>query len=146
MCIASIQVGSARDYRSAETDAAERPWRSAILKSPVSGTVAVGPLDLDGDTQVDRRHHGGPHRALLAHSAESYTRWREEGGVPALPFGAFGENLTLAGVDEDSVCIGDIYRIGDVRVEVLQPHQLCATLARRWQLPDLPERGRRGKS
>ena len=80
MHIVSIQVASARDYGSAETDAAERPWRSAILKSPVSGTEAVGPLGLDGDTQVDRRHHGGPHRALLAYSALSYTRWRKEGG------------------------------------------------------------------
>ncbi len=143
MHIVSIQVGSARDYRSAEPDGVERPWRSAILKSPVSGRVALGPLGLDGDTQVDRRHHGGPHRALLAYSAESYVRWRDEGGLPDFPCGAFGENLTLAGVDEDSVCIGDIYRLGDVRVEVSQPRQPCANLARRWQVPDLPERVRR---
>jgi hypothetical protein len=66
----------------------------------------------------------GPIALLLAYSADSYTRWREEAGLPAFPFGAFGENLTLAGVDEDSVCIGDIYRIGDVR-----PRSLAASPA-----------------
>jgi MOSC domain-containing protein YiiM len=142
MHIVSIQVGSARDYRSSEAGGVERPWRSAILKSPVMGAVAVGPLGVQGDTQVDRRHHGGPHRALLAYSAESYARWRTEGGLPDFPCGAFGENLMLAGVDEDSVCIGDIYRMGDVRVEVSQPRQPCVSLARRWQMPDLPERVR----
>ncbi len=143
MHIVSIQVGVARDYRSPEADGAEHLWRSAILKLPVSGPVNLAPPGLEGDTQVNRRHHGGPHRALLAYSAESYARWQEEGGLPDLPNGAFGENLTLAGMDEGSVCIGDVYRMGDVRVEVSQPRQPCVSLARRWQVPDLPERVRR---
>lgn len=140
MHIVSIQVGSARDFRSTDVNGMERPWRSAILKSPVTGPVALAALGLEGDTQVDRRHHGGPHRALLAYSAENYARWREEGDLPDFPCGAFGENLTLAGMDESSVCIGDVYRMGGVRVEVSQPRQPCANLARRWQVPDLPER------
>lgn len=144
MVLVSIQVGAARDYAPAEAATGlHRPWRSAILKTPVSGPVRLGPFGLEGDTQVDRRHHGGPHRALLAYSVENYARWHEDPGLPQFPYGAFGENLTVTGLDETSVCVGDIYRIGPVRVEVSQPRQPCANLARRWQRPDLPERVRR---
>lgn len=144
MVLVSIQIGAACDYPPAGTPPGlNRPWRSAILKIPVSGSVRLGPLGLEGDTQVDRRYHGGPDRALLAYSADNYTRWREDGDLPAFPFGAFGENLTIEGLDETSVCIGDIYRIAAIRVEVSQPRQPCANLARRWQRPDLPERVRR---
>jgi MOSC domain-containing protein YiiM len=100
MVLVSIQVGAARDY------------------APVEATTGLGPLGLEGKTQVNRRHHGGAHRALLAYSAENCARWRQDPGLPQFPFGAFGENLTVTGLDETPVCVGDIYRMGSVRVEV----------------------------
>jgi len=102
--LVSIQVGAARDYAPVEATAGlNRPWRSAIYKTPVSGPIRLGPLGLEGDTQVNRRHHGGPHRALLAYSEENYARWREDPGLPQFPFGAFGENHTVTGLAETSV-------------------------------------------
>lgn len=144
MVLVSIQVGAARDYAPVEAATGlQRAWRSAIFKTPVAGPIRLELFGLEGDIQVDRRHHGGPHRALLAYSAENYARWREDPSLPQFPFGAFGENLTVTGLDETSVCVGDVYRIGPVRVEVSQPRQPCANLARRWLRPDLPERVRR---
>ena len=57
--------------------------------------------------------------------------------MPDMPYGAFGENLTIAGLSEESVCIGDIFRIGDVTFEVSQPRQPCWKLARRWRMHEL---------
>ncbi len=57
--------------------------------------------------------------------------------MPGMPYGAFGENLTISGLNEESVCIGDIFRIGKVIFEVSQPRQPCWKLARRWRMHEL---------
>ena len=74
---------------------------------------------------------------MLAYSADHYPKWRDELRMPDMPFGAFGENLTIAGLSEESVCIGDIFRIGEVTFEVSQPRQPCWKLARRWRMHEL---------
>ncbi|MCU0512404.1 MAG: MOSC domain-containing protein [Anaerolineae bacterium] len=100
-------------------------WTSAYIKTPVSGPVQAGRLGLTGDEQQHTKVHGGEHRAILAYPAAHYPRWQQAYGR-ALPFGSFGENFTLSGLDEDSVCLGDVYQVGDsVRVEVAQPRQPC---------------------
>ena len=76
-------------------------------------------------------------KAVLAYSADHYPEWRESLRIPDMPFGAFGENLTIAGLSEESVCIGDIFRIGDAIFEVSQPRQPCWKLARRWRMHEL---------
>jgi MOSC domain-containing protein YiiM len=70
------------------------------------------------------------------YAASHYPKWESELGRPMGP-GAFGENLTVDGLDEDAACIGDVLEIGAVRLEVSQPRQPCATLARRHQVPDM---------
>jgi MOSC domain-containing protein YiiM len=137
----SIQVGipQTRGVEGA-TDAMDRPWTSGFVKQPVHGPVRVGREHLDGDGQADLRVHGGIDKAILAYSAEHYPRWREELGISDFPYGAFGENFTISGSDERTVCIGDVWQVGDVHVEVAQPRQPCWKLARRWRRPDLPQR------
>jgi MOSC domain-containing protein YiiM len=71
------------------------------------------------------------------YSAAHYPKWRAEWGRKDLGPGGFGENLTVSGLDEDIACLGDIYRIGDVKVEVSSPRSPCQTLARRHGIPDL---------
>ncbi|HTR96770.1 MAG TPA: MOSC domain-containing protein [Candidatus Acidoferrales bacterium] len=114
-------------------------WRSAYVKSETNGPVRVTTLGLEGDEQFDRRVHGGPDRALLAYAGSHYAKWRAETGLDAMGPGGFGENLTLAGVDESSVCLGDRWTSGDVGLEVSQPRGPCANISRRWNHPRLLE-------
>lgn len=97
-------------------------------------------LGLVGDGVADRVHHGGPDKAVLAYSAEHYPGWTAELGLHPLPFGAFGENLSVGELTEDTVCIGDVWANGNVEFEVSQPRQPCWKLARRWRVKDLPAR------
>jgi len=138
MRLDSIQVGQARTYGSpSATDPEEQAWTSAIRKEPVDGQLWAGREGLSGDHQYSRKHHGGPERALLMYSADHYPRWRSEWGRKDVGPGAFGENLTVSGLTEDTACLGDIYRLGDVRVEVSSPRTPCYKLARRHSMPDL---------
>ena len=138
MRLESVQVGHTRTYGTpGAANPFERPWTSAVRKEPVRGPVWAGREGLSGDQQYDRQGHGGPDRALLMYSAEHYPKWREEWGRKDVGPGGFGENLTVSGLSEDTGCIGDIYRIGEVRAEISSPRVPCQTLARRHRLPDL---------
>ena len=141
MRILSIQVGQPKSYgvEGAE-DPIERPWTSAIVKNPIAGETWANAEGLSGDGQADRVHHGGPDKALLGYSAAHYPRWREELDSPDLDFGAFGENLTIEAVDEHTICVGDVFLVGEVRLEVSQPRVPCQNLARRFRVRDMVER------
>jgi len=115
-----------------------RTWTTAIAKEPVDGPVAVGPLGVAGDAQADTKNHGGSDKALLAYAATHYPAWRDEHDLD-LQVGTFGENLSIVGQDEDEVCIGDTYRAGELVVQVTQPREPCWKLAKRWDIPELPE-------
>jgi MOSC domain-containing protein YiiM len=88
---------------------------------------------------ADAENHGGPDQALLGYAAEHYAAWSAELGGLVLPYGAFGENLAISRLDERSVCIGDIYRIGEARVQVALPRSPCWKLARRLRIPRITE-------
>lgn len=134
----SVQIGAVRNYgRPDAVDTHDLPWTTGFYKTPVSGAVTVSGSKIQGDGQADLINHGGVDKAALAYSADHYPKWREEVRIPDMPFGAFGENLTIAGLNEDSVCIGDIFQIGGVKFEVSQPRQPCWKLARRWRMHEL---------
>lgn len=138
MRLTSLQVGQTRTFGKAEaTDPLEKAWTSAIKKEPVDGQVWAGREGLSGDHQYDRQHHGGPERALLMYSADHYPRWRAEWGRKDVGPGGFGENLTITGLTEDTACLGDIFQLGEVRVEVSSPRTPCVNLSRRHAIPDL---------
>src|SRR3954464_13782546 len=90
-----------------------RPVQSAIGKAPVDGRVAVRGVNVEGDDQADRSVHGGPHNAVYAYASEDTAWWETEVGR-ALGAGAFGENLTVAGVDVSGAVIGERWRVGTV--------------------------------
>ncbi len=136
----SIQVGLPETYGQPHlNDSRQRPWRTGFYKRPVWGPVIVGRTNIDGDGQADLRVHGGVDKAVLAYSADHYAAWRAELGKADMSFGAFGENLTIAGVTENDVCIGDVWQVGSAVLEVSQPRQPCWKLARRWQMKELPK-------
>ncbi len=121
MKLASVQVGKVQTHQL--PDGTE--WTSAYVKTPLSEAVFVGNLTIEGDDQRNKRVHGGEHRVVLMYSAAHYPHWQAELGQ-ALAHGAFAENFTVNGLDEDTACIGDIYQIGDtVRLQVSQPRQPC---------------------
>ena len=136
--IVSIQIGQPTNYLDTRAaDGREREWTTAFFKSPIAGRVFAGRTNLAGDAQADLEHHGGPDKAVLAYSADHYPYWREHLGIRDLPFGAFGENLSIAGLDETAACIGDRWQAGSVMFEVSQPRQPCWKMSRRWQIEDL---------
>lgn len=115
---------------------------SGIAKRPVPHAVAVGPLGLEGDQQGDLRIHGGPDKAVHLYAWAHHASWRRE--LPGLALldapGAFGENLSLAGLDESGVCIGDRWRVGSAVLEVSQGRQPCWKLNQRFGVPDVAAR------
>jgi MOSC domain-containing protein YiiM len=134
----SIQIGTPKSYGfEGAADTHDKPWTTGFFKTPIEGPVFVGTTNLAGDGQADLKNHGGIDKAVLAYSADHYPKWRDELRMPDMPCGAFGENLTIVGLSEASVCIGDIFRIGTVTFEVSQPRQPCWKLARRWRMHEL---------
>jgi len=139
--LASIQVGKPKSLGDpAAANPVDQPWTTGFFKSPVPGPLWLGSTNLEGDGQADLRVHGGPDKAVLAYSAGHYPRWNKELDRGDLPSGAFGENFTLEGLAEANVCVGDVFDVGEARVQVSQPRGPCWKLARRWRLADLPAR------
>lgn len=128
----------------------ERTWTTGYFKTPVEGAVWVGRTNLAGDGQADRVHHGGPDKAVLAYGAAHYAAWRADLveelarlGLPRLPFGGFGENLTVEHWTETEVCVGDVHALGTALLQVTQPRGPCWKIVRRWRVRELPGRVQR---
>ncbi|MET8766783.1 MOSC and FAD-binding oxidoreductase domain-containing protein [Streptomyces sp. NPDC004658] len=102
-----------------------RTVHTGAWKSPVRGPRMARRLNIDGDGQGDLAGHGGEMRAVLVYQLQSYQYWRQQLGRDDLAFGMFGENLTVDGLPDDEVCIGDRYRIGEAEFEVSQPRVTC---------------------
>lgn len=130
--VVSLQLGKLQTLASPEGD-----WTTATFKQPAEGPVWLGELGFTGDEQADRKNHGGPDKAVLVYSADHYADWHPEVFAEPLPFGAFGENLSVAGMQEADVAVGDVYRLGGAVVQVSQPRQPCWKQARRWGVRDL---------
>ena len=133
MRVLSVNVGLPTDV----------PWRgqtvrTAIWKRPVDGRCRVRRLNLDGDAQGDLQAHGGEHRAVFVYQVESYHYWERELGRGPFPYGYWGENLTIEGLADDEVSIGDRYRIGSALFEVTQPRVTCWRLGIRTDEPRMP--------
>jgi MOSC domain-containing protein YiiM len=137
--ILSIQVGVPRQYgMPSAADPMDRRWATGFYKEPVTRSVYVGRLHIEGDGQADMEHHGGPDKAICAFSHDHYPFWKQRLGVDVLPTGAFGENFTIVGLTEPDVCIGDVWQAGERAViQLSQPRQPCWKLARRWRVKTL---------
>ena len=135
MRVVSVNVGGPR-----EVEWRGRRVRTSIWKTPVAGRVRVGRLDLEGDEQSDLAVHGGPDKAVYVYPSEHYDDWRRELPGTDLPWGAFGENLTIQGLLEDGVRIGDRLRAGSAEFSVTQPRMPCYKLGVRFGRDDMVKR------
>lgn len=110
---------------------------TGIYKEPVKGPVEVRKLGLAGDGQADLTVHGGEHQAVYAYPIEHYPHWAEFLGADSLEHGTFGENLTVQGLVETEVCIGDVHRMGDVLLQVTCERLPCFKFAHKVSRPDI---------
>lgn len=120
-----------------------RGTASGIDKRPAAGAVRITASGLDGDAQGDRKHHGGPEKAVHHYAFDHYPAWLADhpGLAPMLGRrGAFGENISTTGMTEAGICIGDIYRLGTALVQVSQGRQPCWKLNERFGLPAMARR------
>jgi len=131
----SVNVGMPR-----EVDWHGKLVRTSIFKSPVSGPVRVGTLNLDGDEQSDLTVHGGVHKAVYVYPSEHYQFWRNEIPGLDLSWGAFGENFTTEGLLEAAVNIGDRFRVGSAEFVLTQPRMPCYKLGIRFGRPEIVKR------
>jgi MOSC domain-containing protein YiiM len=129
----SVNVGLPRDIAWKG-----RTVHTGIWKNPVAGRCRVGRLNLDGDGQGDLVGHGGEQRAVFVHQIESYRRWQEQLNRTDFVHGQFGENFTIEGLPDDTVCIGDRYRIGSALFEITQPRVTCYRVGIRMNEPRMP--------
>ena len=112
-------------------------WRgksiqTGIFKYPVDHPIYLGKTDVVSDIVVDRRYHGGIDKACYIYSEDHYNKWKLEYPDLDWDFGMFGENITVRGLDESQLQIGDIFYIGECRVQVTQPRQPCFKLGIRF--------------
>ncbi len=114
---------------------------SGFVKHAVSTAVTVTPLGIDGDEQADLRVHGGPDKAVYGYASAHYAAWRHDypQHTDLLAPGGLGENLSIDGMTEAELCVGDVHGIGTTRLQVCQPRQPCFKFALRFGDIHLPK-------
>lgn len=135
MTMITLLTGRARPLAGSDT-------QSGIMKTPVNRPLRLSPEGFEGDEQADRRVHGGVEKAVHHYPLEHYRLWNEElGDLPGLRApGGFGENISASGPTENTVAVGDVFRLGTTRLQVSQGRQPCWKLNRRFGVPDMAHR------
>jgi MOSC domain-containing protein YiiM len=135
MRVLSVNVGLPRDVV-----AGDRMVRTSIFKSSRVGRIPIRNNNLVGDQQSDLSVHGGRAKAAYAYPHEHYAFWRSQLPDVDLQPGAFGENLTIEGLLEDDVHVGDRLSIGSAELVVTQPRLPCFKLGIRFDRPEMVKR------
>ncbi|GIO25621.1 MOSC domain-containing protein [Ornithinibacillus bavariensis] len=135
--VAKLLVGKVKKV--GDPDAKEpmdKQWESGMFKKSTNEKVWLGKTGLVGDEVADKKNHGGPEKAIFAYNVGHYEYWQQELINKDIGIGAFGENLALLFLDEDTVCIGDTYQLGTAIIQVSQPRRPCWKPARRFRTMD----------
>ncbi len=131
--IKSLQIGKVQQLGDINsTEFLSKYWESGSFKEMmIDGIITYE--GIVGDEVSDTQSHGGVEKAVFANSYENYPLWSKFLGVDELPFGTLAENLTISGLDETTVFLGDIHQIGGITLQVSQPRKPCWKISRRWQ-------------
>lgn len=127
MIVVSTNIGEP-----VEIDWRGKMVKTGIFKYPVKESIYLGKEDVTGDHVIDRRYHGGIDKACYLYSTNHYEFWKERYPDLDWQWGMFGENLTVEDIDESTIRIGDVYRLGTALVQVTQPRQPCFKLGVRF--------------
>lgn len=131
--VKALLIGKVQTYGDENAaNSINKIWQSAIFKTATNDEIYADKFGFHGDEVADKKHHGGAEKAIFANSYENYPVWSEFLGLNNLPFGAMGENLTISGIHEESVYIGDVHKIGSLVLQVSQPRKPCFKLSKRW--------------
>ncbi|MCI0500466.1 MAG: MOSC domain-containing protein [Epsilonproteobacteria bacterium] len=131
--IKSLQIGEVGQFGDKDSkEFLKKYWESGSFKKEVIDGVVTFE-GIIGDMVSDIESHGGREKAVFANSDENYPLWSNFLGIDKLPFGALAENLTISGLDETTVFLGDIHQIGEVILRVSQPRKPCWKISRKWQ-------------
>src|SRR5581483_9205517 len=137
----SLQVGTPKRYGTPRAaNRMERTWRTSFFREPSAQPRWLYTTHLGGCKQADTKNHGQLSQAVLLYAAAHYPLWRAELNLPEIGSGGFGENFTLDDLSEETACIGDIYGLGEARIQVTGPRYPCWKIERRWGLPGLTAR------
>ena len=102
---------------------------TGIYKNPSNRPIFLDKTHVQGDEISNKKVHGGTFKACYLFSADSYDHWRNLYPDITWDFGMLGENLTISGLTEGQLNVGDIYKVGSALVQITQPREPCATLA-----------------
>ena len=116
------------------------PVTTGIFNEPVDGPLMLRMLNLDGDRQADLTVHGGKSKAVYAYPSEHYEFWKNELPDMDLPYGMFGENFTTEGLFEQTVNVGDRFRVGKAELMVTEPRLPCYKLGIKFGRADIIKR------
>lgn len=137
----SMQVGTPGTHGiEGATRPMERPWETSFFRAPSNQARWLYTTHLAGNAQADTKNHGQLTQAVLLYASAHYPLWRAELALPEIGPGGFGENFTLDGMSEETACVGDIYALGEARIQVTGPRYPCWKIARRWNITDLTRR------
>ena len=118
----------------------DQQWQTGAFKTTVEQPVFLSAEGLTGDECADKKNHGGKEKALFAYSRSHYDQWQRELGNTDIGPGGNGENVSVTNMDETTVCIGDIYTLGETTLQVSQPRRPCWKPARRHNDIDLAKK------
>ena len=127
MKVVSVNIGEKQSIK----------WRgrkvqTGIFKYPVSSAIFLGKTDVNHDQVIDRKYHGGEYKACYIYSADHYDYWKSLYPELEFDYGMFGENITIQGMQETDMFLGDVYQIGEAKVEITQPREPCFKLGARF--------------
>ncbi len=108
-------------------------YETGIYKYPVDEAIFLGEKDVTNDDVIDRRYHGGIEQAVYAYGENHYEYWKNLYANLDFNYGMFGENLTISNLWEEDIVVGNVYQLGDTKIEVTKPRQPCVKLGIRFQ-------------
>lgn len=109
-----------------------KPVETGIYKTHIKDGITLGLTDVVGDSVMDREHHGGVNKACYLYSADHYPFWQNKFSGLEWTHGMFGENLTVKGLNESSINIGNTYEVGSAIIQVSEPRRPCSILGIRF--------------
>jgi MOSC domain-containing protein YiiM len=111
--------------------------RTGIFKKPTDSPIYLDTEEVKGDEISNRKVHGGIYKACYLFSADHYPHWQNLYPQLDWHYGMLGENLTVEGLDETQICVGDIYKVGNALIQVTQPREPCTTFAAKMGTADI---------
>lgn len=111
--------------------------KTGYFKNPVEQAIYLGKTDVTNDSVIDRVHHGGLDKACYLYGYNHYKFWKTKYPNLEFDFGMFGENITVENLDETRIKIGDIFKVGDAKIQVSQPRQPCYKMGLKFKDPKI---------